>query len=133
MHCQLARPLEASLEEIAVLQQESVADWRASLGWADEGLDLIPAQHIDAEEDAESDGDEADEDGHTALHWACDAGHMEVARCLLEHGAAPNAQNVDGSTPLHMACACEHLPRPGRLPMATAKEGKRRRGEGCGE
>jgi len=52
--------------------------------------------------------DEADEDGHTALHWACDAGHMEVARCLLEYGAAPNTQNVDGSTPLHMACVCEH-------------------------
>ena len=52
--------------------------------------------------------DEADDDGHTALHWACDAGHMEVARCLLEYGAAPNAQNVDGSTPLHMACVCEH-------------------------
>ena len=52
--------------------------------------------------------DEADDDGHTALHWACDAGHMEVARCLLEYGAAPDAQNVDGSTPMHMACVCEH-------------------------
>ena len=52
--------------------------------------------------------DKADDDSHTALHWACDAGHMEVARCLLEYGAAPNVQNVDGSTPLHMACACEH-------------------------
>ena len=47
--------------------------------------------------------------GHTALHWACDAGHVEVARLLLERGAAPNAQNEDGSTPLHMARACEHL------------------------
>ena len=37
------------------------------------------------------------------------SGHLEAARCLLELGAAPNAQNVDGSTPLHMACACEHL------------------------
>ena len=50
----------------------------------------------------------SDDDGHTALHWACDAGHMEVARCLLEYGAAPDAQNVDGSTPMHMACVCEH-------------------------
>ena len=53
--------------------------------------------------------DEADEDRHTALHWECDAGHVATARCLLDAGAAPDAQNADGSTPLHMACACEHL------------------------
>ena len=73
--------------------------------------------------------DEADEDGHTALHWACDAGHMEVARCLLEYGAAPNAQNVDGSTPLHMACVCEHL-ELARMLLELGADGGLRDGDG---
>lgn len=53
--------------------------------------------------------DTRDEDGHTALHWACDGGSIEVARVLIEDGGADHRlQNVDGLTPLHMACACDH-------------------------
>ena len=51
--------------------------------------------------------DEADEDGHTALHWACDAGHMEVARCLLEHGAQVRMRCHDGREPLDFAVDAE--------------------------
>ena len=50
-----------------------------------------------------------DEDEHTALHWACDGGHVEAAEALLQHGAAVDAQNCDGATPLYMACACGHV------------------------
>lgn len=53
--------------------------------------------------------DEADADGQTALHWAADGGHANVAAVLLEFGASPDAQDADGSTPLHMACVCEQL------------------------
>ena len=52
-----------------------------------------------------SEVDARDADGHTALHWACDVGCVEVAQKLLELGSDPNAQNDDGSTALHMACA----------------------------
>ena len=70
-----------------------------------------------------------DKTGRTALHWACDAGHMEVARRLLEYGAAPNAQNVDGSTPLHMACVCEHL-ELARLMLERGADSSIRDGDG---
>ena len=49
-----------------------------------------------------------DESGHTALHLACDQGHMGVAAWLCGHGADVNVQNCDGQTALHMACVCEH-------------------------
>ena len=48
---------------------------------------------------------DADSEGHTALHWAADGGHTPVVVALLEHSADLNARNRDGSTPLHMACA----------------------------
>ena len=41
----------------------------------------------------------------TALHAACEAGHMGVATVLMANGADVNAQRDDGSTPLHVACA----------------------------
>lgn len=53
--------------------------------------------------------DARDEDEHTALHWACDGGHVEAAEALLQHGAAVDARNCDGTTPLYMACACGHV------------------------
>lgn len=35
--------------------------------------------------------DATDVDGHTALHWAADAGHAGVAALLLERSANPSA------------------------------------------
>jgi ankyrin repeat protein len=44
-----------------------------------------------------------DKDGTNALMAAAVRGHAEVARVLLEHGADPNALNVDGHTALMFA------------------------------
>ncbi|KNC46491.1 uncharacterized protein AMSG_02926 [Thecamonas trahens ATCC 50062] len=45
-----------------------------------------------------------DEEGVTALHWAAEMGHANVAALLLAHPAiAPNATTAHGATPLHWA------------------------------
>jgi ankyrin repeat protein len=36
-------------------------------------------------------------------------GHVEVARCLVEHGAIVTAQDNIGVTPLHLAIFGEHV------------------------
>ena len=41
-----------------------------------------------------------DSDGHTALHWACAMGDIEVAKELLQRNASIHARNVRGETPL---------------------------------
>src|SRR5690606_1223799 len=43
--------------------------------------------------------------GHTALMWAAAAGHVDVARLLLDAGASANARSTAGDTPLHFAAA----------------------------
>lgn len=40
----------------------------------------------------------------TPLHFACDRGHDEMVKYLLEKGANANVQDMIGSAPLHMAC-----------------------------
>jgi ankyrin repeat protein len=47
--------------------------------------------------------------GMTALHWACDRGHLDLAVLLLDHGAEVNAEDECGTTPLHVACTCDHV------------------------
>jgi ankyrin repeat protein len=54
--------------------------------------------------------------GHNPLHLACgnghlggSNGHLEVARCLLDHGADKEKASKDGNTPLHDACREGHL------------------------
>src|SRR5687768_8148075 len=42
-------------------------------------------------------------DGTTALHWAADADHLELARLLIKAGADTNAVNRYGVTPLSAA------------------------------
>ncbi|KAL8708801.1 MAG: hypothetical protein Q9220_006362 [cf. Caloplaca sp. 1 TL-2023] len=39
----------------------------------------------------------------TPLHWACDKGHEETARLLIENGADVSAKNCTGRTPLQEA------------------------------
>jgi ankyrin repeat protein len=41
----------------------------------------------------------------TALHVACEKGHLEVVKFLLEEGAGVNNADYKGRTPLHLACS----------------------------
>ena len=43
--------------------------------------------------------------GGTALHYACDKGHLEVASALIRNGADINARRYFGDTVLMAACA----------------------------
>jgi ankyrin repeat protein len=42
--------------------------------------------------------------GYTALHWACQTGHLDIARVLVDMATNVNETNFNGSTPLHCAC-----------------------------
>lgn len=42
-----------------------------------------------------------DQDGHTALHWACYAGHVGIARLLVESGLDPRTKDPGGKNSLH--------------------------------
>jgi len=44
--------------------------------------------------------------GATALHMAARRGHVEIARALLDSGAAVNARNRKGDTPLQRGINC---------------------------
>ena len=50
----------------------------------------------------------AQEDGNTALHWACrTARNFEMIQLFLDRGAALEAKGgEDNDTPLHLACSC---------------------------
>lgn len=43
------------------------------------------------------------QNGYTPLHIAAKQNQMEVASCLLQSGATPNAESLQGITPLHLA------------------------------
>ncbi|XP_075535925.1 SH2 ankyrin repeat kinase isoform X2 [Dermacentor variabilis] len=45
-----------------------------------------------------------DEQGRTAVHLACLAGHTELLAALLAAGAAPSGPDICGRHPLHYAC-----------------------------
>ena len=47
--------------------------------------------------------------GWTPLMLACDTGHLEAARLLLEKGAAVDAKNDNGTTALMFACQNGHV------------------------
>lgn len=51
--------------------------------------------------------DERDSEGCSALHWAADKGHVEVAQALVAAGADVHAVDGDGLTPLHYAALAE--------------------------
>eukprot|EP00958_Prasinococcus_capsulatus_P027652 scaffold5769_cov402-Prasinococcus_capsulatus_cf.AAC.1 len=41
--------------------------------------------------------------GHSALHWSCAKGHVDIAKWLLDEGCDVNIRNASQSTPLHAA------------------------------
>ncbi|KAJ2920378.1 hypothetical protein MD484_g171, partial [Candolleomyces efflorescens] len=47
--------------------------------------------------------DQPDEYGYTPLHLACDRGHLEVVKFLLEKGANKELQDPDEFTPMELA------------------------------
>ena len=48
--------------------------------------------------------EQADRDGMTLLHHACEQGHADAVVALVEAGAALEAQTREGRTALHVAC-----------------------------
>ena len=54
-------------------------------------------------------------------HFACEEGHLEVARLLVDSGANKEATCADGSRPLHLAALYGHVeilrlrPEPTRM------------------
>ncbi|CAF9912261.1 MAG: hypothetical protein GOMPHAMPRED_007613 [Gomphillus americanus] len=50
-----------------------------------------------------------DNDGWTPLHWAAKAGHFDIVKVLLAHGASTSAvELLEGATPLHLATKQGH-------------------------
>lgn len=48
-------------------------------------------------------------DDRMALHSAAGKGHIEIVRCLLEHGADPNVSDGTSFTPLALAAVAGHV------------------------
>lgn len=46
--------------------------------------------------------------GRTALHVACEGGHLSTASLLVSRGAAREARDNSGRTPLHQAAVHRH-------------------------
>lgn len=46
--------------------------------------------------------------GWTPLHAACEKGHEEVAKLLIEGGAGLESVDEEGNTPLHLAVENKH-------------------------
>ena len=52
---------------------------------------------------------ETNKDGNTPLHLTKDSENVEIARFLLENGAALEAKNRNENTPLHLATLSNNL------------------------
>jgi ankyrin repeat protein len=50
-----------------------------------------------------------DHRGKTAMIFASQCGHLDIAQALLDHGVAADAQSMELSTPLHFASVNGHL------------------------
>ena len=49
--------------------------------------------------------DDADEDGHTPLHMACQRGHADLVESLMERGAKDHVVPASGELAAHCACS----------------------------
>jgi len=61
--------------------------------------ELLPMSAVDAKDD----------NMWTALHFACDAGHLKCAEALCAAGADVDLQDTDGMTPMHFAATHGHV------------------------
>ena len=52
----------------------------------------------------EVDVNHRDGDNNTALHWAVEQNHTDIAQLLIDAGADIEMKNCDGCSPLHCAC-----------------------------
>ena len=50
-----------------------------------------------------------DEDGNTALHYACSENQGAIAELLLKKNASPNIQDTAGWTSFHAAASARHF------------------------
>ena len=50
-----------------------------------------------------------DEENSTPLHTAIDAGHVNIVKVLLKHGASAVVKNGDQIPPIHLACYQGHI------------------------
>lgn len=88
-------------EEKAPSVSEMNIIYHATINNADKVRELV-AKGVDV--------NHQDEEGRSALHWATDRGHIELAKVLVtELHANINLQDNEQQTPLHYACNCEHL------------------------
>ena len=50
-----------------------------------------------------------DKENSTPIHTAIDAGHVNIVKVLLKHGASPVIKNGDQIPPIHLACYQGHI------------------------
>jgi len=94
-----------SATRLPELQPDVATDPRASLLYAStmgDATALGEALALGADPDAQ------DEGGQTALHYACEGGHLEVLRLLVLQGAELDVANQNDASPLHTACIKGH-------------------------
>ena len=97
--------LNSALSELTIIEAARRGDAAAVSSLLDQGADVNEAQG----------------DGMTALHWAAECGHAEVADVLLAASADVEAKTRIGSyTPLHFAGRGGHAPIVVRLLEAGA-------------
>ncbi|XP_026579052.1 tonsoku-like protein [Pseudonaja textilis] len=104
--------LQEALEEA-----EATGDLGAALGLSEQLGDLFCKvgeyrRAAEAYEKQEHPVNPRDYCGWTPLHEACNHGHLETVRLLLDHGASiddPGGPGCEGITPLHDALNCGHF------------------------
>ncbi|KAH0564198.1 ankyrin repeat domain-containing protein 39-like isoform X1 [Cotesia glomerata] len=86
-----------------VRQTISEMDFERGIWYAAQSDDIARVKQLLAKGASASEEDSA---GYTALHYAARAGHYDVCKLLLEHGARVNAITRCGrATPLHRAAS----------------------------
>ena len=71
--------------------------------------DLSTLQHVLEESEWDIGSEELDSKGQTALHIACDNGHLDIVQYLVnKKGCSVTVKNVHGITPLELSFINKH-------------------------